>query len=45
VGSRREEISDRTREQHAAEALRKRAREYTDMARALDQKWLIEKAL
>ena len=30
------ELSDRTRESHAAETLRKRARDYTDRARALD---------
>jgi hypothetical protein len=32
------ELSDRAREQHAAETLRNRAREYTEMARALDPK-------
>jgi len=30
------ELSDQTREQYAAETLRRRAREYTEMARALD---------
>jgi hypothetical protein len=32
------ELSDRTREQYAADTLRKRARKYTEMARALDSK-------